>query len=220
MKISTDIFIMGLCSGWGPCLSFCGPIILPYIAARQTGWVKGLRAAMVFSLSRMVPYVVLALIASGSGQLLIRKYYESKTGIVSSILAGIFIIILGLLLLLGEKPGWRICQTFSQHIPHSDLKGLVGLGLVIGFAPCIPLFGVLAYIALVSKNIFEGLFYGVCFGAGTMLSPLLLFGALAGSLPSALLRKPSLYTFFGRCCGGFLIYLGIKVMAGMVRGLF
>ena len=218
MKVSTDIFIMGVCLGWGPCLSFCAPVIIPYIAASQSGWLKGLRAVIVFSLSRVAPYMILALIASSLGQLLIRRYYESKAGMVVYLVAGIFISILGLFFLFGQRPGVKICRPLAKSMTRSSLKELIGLGLMIGFTPCIPLFGVLTYIAFVSENIFEGLFYGVCFGVGTLLSPLLLFGCVAGGLSTLLLRKPSIYRFFSRVCGGFLFYFGVRLAISVLKG--
>ena len=217
MKVSTDIFIMGILLGWGPCLAFCAPIVVPYIAASQKGWLKGFRAALIFSVSRILPYMLLALVASSLGHLLIRRYYESRIGLSIYLLAGLFILILGILLILGKNPHWRICQILTKHTTGNSLKGIISLGLLIGFAPCIPLFGGLTYIAFVSQNFFQGLFYGACFGAGTLLSPLLLFGLVAGGLPPLILRKPVVYNIFSRLCGCLLVYFGIRLISGAVR---
>ncbi|GAG71639.1 unnamed protein product, partial [marine sediment metagenome] len=39
MKIYVDVFIMGVATSWGACLFFCAPILIPYIAATQKGWL-------------------------------------------------------------------------------------------------------------------------------------------------------------------------------------
>ena len=84
------------------------------------------------------------------------------------------------------------------------------VGLLIGFSPCIPLFGVLSYIAFESKTIFDGIFYALCFGAGTMISPLIPIGVLASGLQD-LIKLNKVIEIIRRVCGIYLVYIGMKL---------
>jgi len=216
MKVSTDLFIMGITLGWGPCLSFCGPVLVTYIAGTQSGWFRGLWNTLVFSFTRVLAYVILAGIAGKIGQLVIRNYYESPFGSFLYPGVGIVIIILGILIIFNKSPHLRFCKRFIKNPIQNNLKGMVVLGLLMGFTPCIPLFGVLTYITFESKDILQAIFYGGCFGAGTILTPLIPIGILAGGIPSLLLRKPRIFDLFSRACGGFLVYFGIKLIGKLL----
>ncbi|MBI4721918.1 MAG: sulfite exporter TauE/SafE family protein [Candidatus Stahlbacteria bacterium] len=240
MNPSTDIFIMGMIMGSGPCLSFCLPIIAPLIAGTQkeqrtedreqrTGWLNGLKSVLVFSLSRVLAYVVLAIIAVKIGQIVIRNYYESGWGQYMYLIVGIVIILFGLFIALTEKSNFthRLCavaRTGSLRSFQNKLHSIAILGLLIGFSPCIPLFGVLSYIALESKTIANGIFYALCFGAGTMISPLIPVGVLAGGVPdlikwnkrsNVIIKRSNVIIkvieIVRRGCGIYLIYIGIKL---------
>lgn len=217
MKVSTDIFIMGIILGWGPCLSFCAPIIFPYIMATQSRWLKGLKSVIVFSLSRIISYIILALIATAFGQLVISKFYESKMGENIYLIIGLFILSIGIILLLGKSPNLKFCQILHKYTTSGSLKSLIIFGLLIGFSPCIPLLGILAYITLVSKNILYGGFLGLCFGLGTLLSPLIPLGILSGGLPKLLFRREKFLDIFNRICGIFLIYLGFQLVIKVLK---
>ncbi len=212
MKVYIDVFIMGFALSWGPCLFFCAPILIPYIAATQKGWLEGLKATLAFSISRIVPYVILSLISATLGQYLIRIFYGSKAGLIIHILASTFILSLGMIILIGKSPHLHICQSLSKYIHLEGTKGMILLGFLVGITPCMPLFGVLTYIAFTSKNFLDGILLGLTFGAGTLISPLILFGSLAGGASSFLVKKPLIYKAFRCICGLILIYLGIGMM--------
>ncbi|HID94113.1 MAG TPA: hypothetical protein EYP60_08465 [bacterium (Candidatus Stahlbacteria)] len=212
MKVSTDIFIMGIMLGWGPCLYFCTPILIPYIAGTQKGWLKGLRASLIFSFSRVIAYIMLAIIAASLGHILLRKHYESEIGSIVYLVVGLVIVLLGLAILIGKIPRLHLCQRFANGITRNSTAGIALLGLLIGLSPCIPLFGVLAYIAVESSNVIQGLFYGACFGAGTLLTPLIPMGVLAGGISSLIARKPIIFDIVSRFCGCFLIYIGVRLL--------
>lgn len=212
MRVSTDIFIMGIMLGWGPCLSFCAPIISPYIAATQSGWFKGLKCVILFSLSRILSYIILSLIATAFGQIVIKRFYESKVGENLYLIVGFFVLFLGIILLLGKSPRLRFCSMFSKFITSQSLKSFIILGFLIGFSPCISLLSVLAYISLVSKDLLYSAFLGLCFGLGTALSPLIPLGVLFGWLPKLIFRRDKFLDIFNRICGLFLIYLGSQIV--------
>ncbi|MDI6839712.1 MAG: sulfite exporter TauE/SafE family protein [bacterium] len=203
---------MGITLGWGPCLSFCSPILVSYIAGTQRGWLSGLWNILVFSFVRVSAYIILAGIAASIGQLVVRNYYESAFGRLLYPIVGIVIVILGILIILNKSPNFQFCSKFIKNTLQNNLKGVIILGLLIGFSPCIPLFGVLTYIAFEAKTLLQAIFYGSCFGAGTILTPLIPIGILAGGIPSIILRKPKVLDIFIRICGAILVYFGIKLI--------
>ncbi len=216
MKVYIAVFIMGITVGWGPCLAFCAPVLLPYIAATRKGWLEGLKATLAFSISRIVPYAILGSISAALGQYLIRNFYQSRAVLIIQILAAGFILLAGLVIIVGKSPHLRICRALSKHIGQEGVKGMVLLGFLIGMLPCMPLLGLLTYITLISESFLHGMFLGLTFGVGTLISPLILFGPLAAGASSVLFKKPLIYKIFTRACGLVLIYLG----AGMIIRIF
>lgn len=211
------MFITGVALSWGPCLSFCAPILLPYIAATQKGWLGGLKISLTFSLARIVPYVILSLISATLGQFLIRRFYESQQGLVIYIVVGVFISLLGIIIVIGRSAHLHFCLPFKKIDSETGVKEMILLGLMVGFAPCLPLLGVLAYIAFNSQNFLQGVFLGLTFGAGTLISPLILFGLLTGETARLLLKRPLVYKIFSRICGLILMYLGISMVIRALR---
>lgn len=211
VKIYIDLFITGITLGWGPCLSFCTPLVLPYVAATQKGWLSGLKATLVFSFSRIISYMLLSSASVILGQHLVRNFYESERGSIVYIFASVFILLLGAVILIGKYPRPHICRFLTKHIGPQSIKGMIFLGILVGMLPCLPLLGVLTYIAFTSQNVFDGMLSGLIFGIGTLISPLVLLGAFAGEFSSFLSKRPLIYRIFSRLCGLILMYLGIEM---------
>ena len=209
MKVYIDLFITGVALSWGPCLSFCAPILVPYIAGTQKGWLNGLKVSLAFSLARVISYVSLSLISAIIGQYLIRRFYQTRAGSIIYLAAGVFVALLGIIIVIGKSPHLHFCAPLKKIGSRSGIKEMALLGIMVGLAPCLPLFGVLTYIAFNSQNFLHGAFLGLAFGLGTLISPLILIGPLAGGISMFLLKKPLVYKIFSYLCGLILIYLGI-----------
>lgn len=217
MKIYIDLFVSGVSLSWGPCLAFCAPILIPYIAGTQKGWLPGLKLTLTFSLSRIIPYAILSAIAAGVGQFLIASFYQTKQGMLFYLAAGALITFLGLMILLGKTPHLKFCARLQKFGCAIGIKEIALLGIMVGFAPCLPLLAVLAYTGFHAQNILHGLFLGLIFGLGTLFSPLILIGPAAGSIPQLIWKKPLAYKIFARICGLVLVYLGLSMAAGTWR---
>lgn len=135
---------------WGPCLSFCAPILLPYIAGTQKGWLAGLKVSLAFSLARIVPYIILSLISATFGSYLISRFYQGRAATVIYLAAGAFITLLGILIVAGKTLRLPFCQP-AKRAGAEGVRQMVLLGLMLGFSPCIPLLGLLTYIAFNSR---------------------------------------------------------------------
>ena len=219
MKLYVDLFITGVALSWGPCLSFCAPILVPYIAGTQKGWLFGLKASLAFSLARIIPYAVLSSISVILGQFLIASFYQTGKGPLIYLVVGGCIALLGLIVLLGKSPHLKFCAPLQKLSSEGGIKGMILLGIVVGFAPCLPLLGVLGYIAFHGQNLMHGLLLGLTFGLGTLISPLILIGPVASEIPQLLFKKPLVYKIFSRICGLVLLYLGIAMLVGVWRAI-
>ena len=190
---------------------FCAPIVLPYIAATQKDWLSGLKSSFVFSFARIIPYVILSLFSAALGQYLIKRFYDTQVGLLLYLSAGIFISFLGIFVLLGKPSFLHFCLPIKKKRPEG-MREMALLGLMVGFAPCVPLLGLLTYITFNSQDSLHGTLLGATFGLGTLISPLILCGLLAGGFAQTLSKKPLIYKTFSRLCGAILLYFGIGMI--------
>lgn len=210
MSTAIELFIIGITVSSGLCFAFCGPVILPYIAATRSGWKEGLKATLIFLFSRLVAYCLLGLLAGLLGRLLIAWLRQFEYLIF--LIGGILILIIGLMIIFGKESHPLLCQFLSRQVVDNNIKGPMLLGLIVGILPCLPILGVLAYIALKSQNLWQGAFYGFAFGMGKFISPLIPLGVLASALPKGLIKNQRIYIFFSRLCGFILFLVGLNLV--------
>jgi sulfite exporter TauE/SafE len=211
-KIIVGLFLSGLLFGSGPCLASCGPILIAYIAGARKNVVKSLLVYILFSISRIFVYILLALMVFFFGRFMLEQllgeYYKYVI-----IVGGAFIILIGILMALGRSLEIRPFKFLGKTILEHDIKSIVVLGLIIGLLPCAPLLAILSYVGLVSKSWPQSLLYGFSFGLGTFISPLILLAMLAGLMPGFLVDKKGLYAqIFSLICGLIIIFLGLQLI--------
>ncbi|MFA4990075.1 MAG: sulfite exporter TauE/SafE family protein [Candidatus Omnitrophota bacterium] len=213
IKAIASSFILGLSFGWGPCLASCGPLILAYVVGSKKNVFKSLGAYLLFSLSRVAVYLILGALFFLLGRLVLEKLAFFYRPIAAT--AGLYVILLGVLMLLGKSLSLAPCNFLRRNILENDRKSLILLGLAIGILPCAPLVTILAYSGLTAQNALENLLYIAAFSLGTCLSPLLLFVALAGLLPKFLKGMQNNYVMlFRTICGLVIIIMGLQLMRG------
>lgn len=210
MDIPLELFIIGITVSFGPCLLFCSPLVLPYIAATRKGFSEGLKGILTFSFARLIAYGSLGLLAGGFGRLLTEWLYRFDYLVFT--VGGLFISILGVLIIFDKEPQVRLCQFLRKQNIENSTGDLLLLGFVVGILPCIPLLGVLTYIGLRATDLWQGGFYGLAFGMGKLISPLILFGVLSSVLPAVVIRNYKIYSIFRRICGGLLFAVGVQVV--------
>lgn len=216
MKEPTTLFVTGLFMGIGPCLAFCGPILFPYIAGSKRSWLGGLKDILIFSASRVVTYGLLGLLVSSIGYFLTEAISSPKFNLIKYLGAGIFVLLLGIIMMLG-RIRLPFCRILHRETIERSAKSMILLGVLIGISPCLPLLGALTTIAGLAKGPLVGAFWGFSFGLGTVISPLIILALIAGGLGKILSLKPTLYQVASRLCGCFLIYFGIRLILGAVR---
>jgi len=98
MSTLAELFVAGLTLGVSQCMLSCAPMLLFYVAGTTDGWRAGLKATLVFSLARLIAYVLLGALAGFLGVHLV-SYVKGETFIYwVQLAAGAFVLLLGYLL--------------------------------------------------------------------------------------------------------------------------
>jgi sulfite exporter TauE/SafE len=212
MSIILSLFLTGILFGAGPCLISCGPVLMSYICGTNKTVRESLSAYTVFTVSRLAVYIVLSLCVFLIGHSGLELFMADYSNYVY-ILAGFFLMILGVYFVLGKRMELKPFNLVHRHIIKGDTKNVVLLGIAYGLLPCAPFLGVLSYIGLVSKSWMQNIFYAISFGAGTFVSPLLIVSLAAGVLPGFMKNKNGLMVKIVRiCCGIIALYMGAQLV--------
>jgi sulfite exporter TauE/SafE len=212
MKEYTALFFYGITMGLGPCLTFCSPILLPYITARnKENWLGGVRDILIFSLARVTVYSLLGLAAGSIGFGLTAVIAGDRFIFLKYLGMGIFILLLGIVMVLGRTK-FTFCRILHRETIERSTKSMILLGILTGFSPCLPLAGALGIIAGLAPGSLAGAFWGFSFGLGTVVSPLILLALAAGGVGRLFSLKPALHRALRGVCGSFLIYFGIRLI--------
>lgn len=178
------------------------------MAGTQKGWAGGLKAGLVFSLGRIIPYVIWSAVSAGLGRCIISRVDKSCFPVVVDVITGLLLSLLGIMVLTKRPLPPAGCHKGCSQ----GKKNLFLLGLLTGAAPCAPMMGLLVYIAVKAENLFQGVFLGLAFGIGTLFSPLFLFTSLAGGVAGFLRGMPRADKVFSGLCGLILLYSGVGMV--------
>ena len=212
-KVAWSLFLTGLFLGIGPCLATCGPLLVSYTAATKENMLGGLKTYIVFSATRIVVYVVFGCLAGIFGELVLQKFLESNSLRIIFFLFGLFLFLVGLLLVIEKSDFGARCSGFiHKYLGSKGLKSVVIFGLIVSFSPCLPLKAVLGYIALISDTWLKGIVYMGSFGLGTVISPMIFLSMGAGWLADVLKSHERVYKILRVVCGIILAYLGITLL--------
>ncbi len=202
------LFISGLILGSGPCMSFCAPILAGYSAGHPKGFKKSLVSYLVFSGFKLISYAVLGLISVLGTNLLQKELLVKYLPLINPVL-GYFIILIGITTLFARKNRLsKICAWLNQ----GNIRNVGILGLLAGFAPCLPLLGILNYIVLASQTGFQALFLSFSFGLGTILSPLLLVVVFSAGISQKLSQNNLLRVIIRVISAAVLLLLGTRII--------
>jgi len=193
--------LQGFFLGFGPCLMTCAPIILPYAGTKRT-WQEGLFATLSFSLGRIVVYVILGGLFGYFGAFILKFYYSSGAYYYIQALLAAILMLIGAAILFGKRVDFKFCGVNEGN--------MFIVGMLVALSPCLPLIGILLEIALLSKGLFSGVIYSLFFGIGTMLSPLLLLGAVIPLVGGRIDAKR--FKIFTCLCGIMLVLVGLYLI--------
>jgi hypothetical protein len=168
-----DALALGLASG-PACLAACGPVLVPSLLAGQTGILPNLRTVAVFLGTRLLGYLLFALVAWEVGSLasLLIKPHPHLIGLVYVLMAGVLVWYA-----YSVRRGCEVACSKSKLVTISGMenesgsgrKGIAGvalLGFLTGLNFCPPF--VVAGIRAAELSSLPGalLFFAVFF-AGT-----------------------------------------------------
>lgn len=209
-RLLLSLFLTGFFLGAGPCLLSCGPLLVSYIVATKNSPLGGLKTYLVFSLTRLVVYLLFGVLAGIFGQEILYRFFDSTFLKVIFYIFGIFVVILGLLLLVEKFPHSSCCARFNKFFfSGKDWKNIVLFGLIVSFAPCLPLAVVIGYIVLLADHWLKGFLMMASFGLGTILSPMIIFSLGAGRLSEVLKKHENIFSLIKAVCGLILALLGV-----------
>ena len=200
------LLIAGFTFGWGPCLTYTAPLLLPYIGGTKRNWQGGLKVGLVFSIGRLLALAALGGLATVAFSFINQFFPPHKSGWLY-LVSAIFMITIGILIILGK--GFKI--GIGKSILDKGTTSIFLFGFLMGIAPCVPYVAILTYIACVAENtILSGILYAAVFAAGTAIAPIVL-GTLMGIIPAKLFKSTKLLKVFQIICGMLLILFGFQL---------
>jgi thiol:disulfide interchange protein DsbD len=204
------VLVAGFFYGMTLCSFSCLPYIGTYIMGTQDGFKKGFKATIIFSISRIATYTLLGGLCGYIGSVILKEINpESILLITGSVIALIGIIVILMPLRACPQSSHKISERISLQNPYLHL---IFMGVVISLIPCLPLTSVLLYSST-TQSIFTGGLIALIFSIGTSISPLCLFGGLAGWLSKKIrFQIPQRKGLMQRISGIVLVLLGIKLL--------
>ena len=204
---SIKLIIAGFVMGWGPCLTYTAPLLLPYIGATRRNWQDGLKIGLFFSIGRLLALVILGGLATVAFSRINQFFPPQKSGWLYGIVS-LFMIVMGIFIILGK--GFRI--SIGNKILGKGTESMFFFGFLMGVTPCVPYVAILTYIACVAENdVLAGMWYAMLFSLGTAIAPIVL-GAFMGFIPGKVLKSSKLLKTFQTVCGVVLILFGFQLL--------
>lgn len=209
---SLKLLVAGFTMGWGPCLTYTAPLLLPYIGATKRNWQGGLKVGLAFSIGRLFALAILGGLATVAFRFINQFFPPQRSGWLY-LLSACFMITMGILIILGKGLKMHI----GRGILDKGTESMFLFGFLMGIAPCVPYVAILTYIACVAEDaVLAGILYAALFATGTAVAPIVL-GTLMGILPERLLRSGRLYKVFQIVCGVVLVLFGCQLVYYVVN---
>jgi len=206
---SFQIFAFGLgMAVAGPCLAACLPMIIAYTAGRDAGFRKKFLDILVFLAGRLVAYIFLGALAGISGAALNQAIAPHAAAWLKPV-AGSISIGLGITLLAFGRTGTG-CRGAMPPLSMAS-GGIFLAGFTIGASPCGPLAVLLSEIVLISRSVWQGMWYGAMFGLGTFIPSLMIAAGISGMLhwlPRRYAVSPRFMSLARLACALILIVSG------------
>lgn len=166
MQYILESFTLGIVYGLGPCTVSCAPVMVPLIVSTSNSYKQGLLYALMFGAGRVLVYTVLGALFGFLGQQLDFS--------IPGWAMGAFIIAMGVAVLFRVQN-----KCFAKRVKITGLHMSFIAGIIMGLSPCAPMLSALA-IAIASQSAMTGLFIGLVFGIGTIISPTIVLGLISG----------------------------------------
>jgi sulfite exporter TauE/SafE len=193
------LLAIGFTVGFSHCIGMCGGFVLSYtLKVNQNDFIEkptvlqSLLPHLLYNSGRVISYMVLGQFVGFIGMILGGVFKSFQGGI--EIFAGIVMVLMGLDFLGYIKgavfenfPGISHFKQFVQNLFNGvKRKNILGLGFVMGFIPCGPVYAALAKSAA-AANILDSMLSMLFFGLGTF--PAMILTGLFADKITTKLRK-------------------------------
>lgn len=170
------LFGLGLFSGLTICSLGCLAVIGPYLFGTGSGFRDGIHSALAFLLAKVGVYGLL-----GAAAAVLGRELSIGSGLTSRLL-GIGLLAAGLAMPFISMRGCTAGCNRQRRLP------LIVLGIVSSLQPC-PQLGAVMLIAARQQTIAAGTACGLLYGAGILVSPLLIAAGGISAIGSAIQRQ-------------------------------
>lgn len=206
------VWLLGLSMGLTACTVTCLPFMGTWALGRASGQREAFLHTGVFLGGRVLTYTLLAAIAGAVGLGLAKALGGSwGNGIIgaSSILAGLWLLL---------RPPGRACAKPAAPAAEAplhfrrnkDALPPLFLGAALSLTPCTPLASLLALAANTGSG-WHGAAYGLAFGTGAALTPIIVLVPLAGRFGREIRSgRAWVSRWLGWGAAGVLIVLGLR----------
>lgn len=209
----TTVWLLGVSMGLTACTVTCLPFMGTWALGRASGQREAYLHTAVFLAGRVTTYTVLAALAGTAGLGLA----QALGGIWGNLVIGSASIFAGLWLL--TRPNGKSCgavlpaptiATVQVLRRKTDSLPPLFLGAALSLTPCTPLASLLALSAHAGSAL-HGASYGLAFGLGAAMTPILVLVPLAGRLGRELrARRAWLSRWLLWSAAAVLIVLGLR----------
>jgi len=208
------VWLLGVSMGLTACTASCLPFIGTWTLGRAGGDAEAFRHTFSFLAGRMLAYTLIALLAGMAGVGLA----EALGSFWGNLAIGSASILAGLWLLAGRSSAGCSRESSAQVIrwgrPRNATPPFL-MGSALALTPCTPLASLLA-LAAESGDPLRGASFGLVFGVGTAMTPILLLAPLAGRLGMALREEREwLSPWLLRAAALVLILLGASRLVSL-----
>lgn len=177
------VWLLGLSMGLTACTVTCLPFIGTWALGRASGPREALLHTGVFLAGRVLTYTLLAALAGAAGTGLAK----ALGGVWGNGVIGGVSVIAGLWLIFGDRrtgcasPGASAAMAPVRFHRRRDSLPPLFFGAALSLTPCTPL-ATLLLLAANSGSTGQGAGYGLAFGLGAALTPIIVLVPLAGRL--------------------------------------
>lgn len=204
MSDITGIFTLSVVYGFTVCSLSCLPSLGIYLMGTGRTFKDGLAGGLYFVMGKMLVYGTWGGLAGGFGRMFELQAYQSRW-------MGLFVIAAALAMPLAGRsasPGCSCSKTGQQgrRVP------LLLLGASTSLVPCPPLVAVLL-LAAHTGSVLTGISYGLVFGSGLIVSPLMAAGGSIALISSTVRQKVDwIGPYLQGSAMAILLFMGMRIL--------
>jgi thiol:disulfide interchange protein DsbD len=177
------LWLLGVSMGMTACTVTCLPFMGTWALGRASGRGEAFLHTSVFLAGRVLTYTLLAALAGAIGVGLAKALGGSLGNAViggASVVAGLWLLRRPAVACGGVSPRLTFPQPIRIQKKRDSLPPLF-LGAALSLTPCMPLASLLALAANAGSAV-QGAGFGLAFGLGAAMTPIIILVPLAGRL--------------------------------------